>query len=155
MRQSARFVMAFVLAGFVGGTATDPPARAAAEACGAPFRVGQKTFKRLDARNTYVWVDDIQSNLRGGYSPFQIAVVVGSAYPPFRADTGRLERAAFDRLVGGAYGMTRSNGTVSEAAMRAGAAVSFESARQKYVLRVVSVNTSAGGEDAVTVKLCR
>jgi hypothetical protein len=118
--------------------------------------VPQKSFKRLDARNAYVWVDDIESNFRRGYAPFQMAVVVGTAYPPFRAETGRLERAGFDRLINGAYGVTRSNGTVSEAAVRSGgAAVSFTSAKQRFVLRVVSVNTSAGGEDAVTLKLCR
>ena len=154
MLPNAGLVAVVVLAGCVVGTAAQPAARLA-ETCGNPFRVGQKTFQRLDARNAYVWVDDIQSNFRGGYAPFQIAVVVGSAYPPFRADTGRLERSAFDKLIGGAYGMTRTNGTVSEAAMKTGAAVSFTSSRQRFVLRVVSVHTSAGGEDAVMLKLCR
>ena len=29
------------------------------ESCGQPFRVVQKSFKRLAAPNAYVWVDDI------------------------------------------------------------------------------------------------
>ncbi len=145
---------AVVLAGYVCGTAAPGAAALAAETCAAPLRVAQESFKRLDAPNTYVWVDDIVSNSRGGYAPFQIAVVVGAAYPPFRADAGRLDRAAFDRLMQGAYGVTRTMGTVSEAGVKSGTAMSFTSLKQAFVLRVVSVNPAAGGED-VTLKLCR
>lgn len=148
-------VTALALSGYLGGAVALPAAGLAVETCGTPFRVAQKSFKRLDAKNAYVWVDDIESGIRRGYSPFQIAVVVGSAYPPFRADEGRLERSAFESFVKGAYGITRTNGTVSEAAVKSGAAVSFTSAKQAFVLRVVSVNTSMGGEDAVMLKLCR
>jgi len=145
---------ALAIACYVGAAAPRAEGHAA-ETCAAPFRVAQKSFKRLDARNAYVWVDDIESNFRRGYAPFQIVVVVGSAYPPLRAEQGRLERRAFDSLIKGAYGVARTNGTVSEAAVKSGAAVSFTSARQAFVLRVVSVNTSAGGEDSVMLKLCR
>ena len=146
---------ALTLAGYVGGAAAPRAAGLAAETCAPPFRVAQKSFKRLDARNAYVWVDDIESTFRRGYAPFQIAVVVGSAYPPFRAEEGRLERPAFDSLIKGAYGVARTNGIVSEPAVKSGAAVSFTSARQAFVLRVVSVDTSPGGEDAVMLTLCR
>lgn len=149
--RSMVLVTALALVGSAGGSA----APRAAETCAAPFRVAQESFTRLDARNAYVWVDDIQSNVRGGYAPFQIAVVVGSAYPPFRAEAGRLERASFDKLISGAYGVARTNGTVSEAAVKSGAALSFTSAKDAFVLRVVSVSTSAGGDDAVMLKLCR
>ena len=145
--RSIGLVTALALAGSAAGSAAPP----AAETCAAPFRVVQESFTRLEARNAYVWVDDIQANGRGGYAPFQIAVVVGSAYPPFRAEAGRLERTAFDKLISGTYGATRTNGTVSEAGAR-NAAVPFTSAKEAFVLRVVSVNTSAGGDDAVTLK---
>jgi hypothetical protein len=153
--RSVGLLTALTIAGSAAGAAVPRDTGVTAETCSAPFRVAQKSFKRLDARNAYVWVDDIESNYRRGYAPFQIAVVVGSAYPPFRAETGRLERAAFDRLVNAAYGVTRTNGTVSEAAVKNGVAVPFTSAKERFVLRVVSVNTSAGGEDALTLKLCR
>jgi hypothetical protein len=151
--RTAALLTALALAGPVGPAS----ARAeglAAETCATPFRVGQKSFQRLEARNAYVWVDDIKSNFNR-YAPFQIAVVVGTAGPPFRAAAGRLERAAFDKLMAGAYGVTRKEGTVSEATVKSGAAVSFTSAKQAFVLRVVSVHPSRGGEDAVTLKLCR
>jgi len=126
-----------------------------AETCGSPFRVVQKSFKRLAAPNAYVWVDDIPSNARGGYSPFAISVVVGSAYPPFRAEEGKIEREAFESLMKSAYGVSRVNETVSEAAVGRGIAVAFTAAKIGYRLRVVSVQTSRGGDDALTVKLCK
>lgn len=154
MRKAGLFT-AFVLAAGIGAAAVAGAAGSAAETCGNPFRVAQKAFKRLDARNAYVWVDDIESNVRRGYAPFQMVVVVGRAFPPFRAETGRLDRKGFDKLMSGAYGMTRTNATVSEASVKSGAAVSFTTANQRFFLRVVSVNPSSGGEDAVTLKLCR
>ena len=93
--------------------------------------------------------------MSGGYGQFQIAVVVGSAYPPFRAEEGRLERNSFESLMKSAYGISRVNGTVSEAAVKTGVAVSFTAARVAYRLRVVSVQPSRGGDDALTVKLCK
>jgi hypothetical protein len=125
------------------------------ETCGQPFRVVQKSFKRLAAPNSYVWVDDIPSNMGGGYGPFQIAVIVGSAYPPFRAEEGRMERGSFESLMKNAYGVTRANGTVSEAAVKTGVAVPFTAAKIGYRLRVVSVQPSRAGDDALTVKLCK
>ena len=83
------------------------------------------------------------------------AVVVGSAYPPFRAEEGRLERGSFESLMKSAYGVSRTNGTVSEAAMKTGVAVSFTAARVGYRLRVVSVQPSRAGDDALTMKLCK
>ena len=119
----------------------------AAESCGQPFRVVQKSFKRL-AAPAYVWVDDIPSNMGGGCAPFQIAVVVGSAYPPFRAEEGRLERESFESLMKSVYGVSRTNGTVSEAALKTGVAVSFTAARVGYRLRVVSVQPSRAATTA-------
>jgi hypothetical protein len=139
----------------LGGVATSRAQGRGTETCGTPFRIPQKSFKRLDAPNAYVWVDDIESGMGRGYTPFQIAVVVGSAYPPFRAEQGRLERQGLDSLVKSGYGITRTNGTVSEAALKTGVAVSFTAARKPFVLRVVSVHPSTMGDDAVTLKLCR
>ncbi len=141
--------MAVLAAGLVGLT---PPA--AAETCGAPFRVLQKSFKRLDARNAYVWVDDIESS-GSRWKPFQIAVVVGTAYPPFKANEGRLTRTSFDSLMKNAYGVSRQDATISDAAMKDGVSVPFTAGKMPFVLRVDSVIPSTGGEDALTARLCR
>ena len=86
----------------------------------------------------------------------QIAVVVGSAYPPFRAEEGRIERQAFESLMKSAYGVTRANGTVSEAAVKTGRGRVVHGRSQiGYRLRVVSVQPSRAGDDALTVKLCK
>jgi len=121
--------------------------------CGSPVMVYENTFKRLDARNAYVWVDDISSDGRRSYKPFQIVVVVGTAYAPFRAEEGRLDRRGFDSLMKSAYGLTQSNGTVSDAGLARGIGIRFTSARQTFELRVASVNP--GRNDAVRLQLCR
>lgn len=137
-------------------TATLPlSAQAPAGSCGAPFQVAQNSFRRLSPRNAFVWVDGIQSGFTGGYSPFQVVVVVGSAYPPFNADQGRLDANGFARLMKGAYGVSRANATVSPAAVKTGLGVPFTAAQQRHVLRVVSVQASMSGNNAVTVMLCR
>lgn len=145
-----RVLSVAVLATGLGGQATP----AAAETCGAPFRVLQKSFKRLDARNAYVWVDDIESS-GSRWKPFQIAVVVGTAYPPFKASEGRLTRSSFDSLMKSAYGVSRQDATVSDTTMKSGVAVRFAAGKQAFVLRVDSVIPSSGGEDALMARLCR
>lgn len=141
--------VAVLAAGLIG---LAPPA--AAETCGAPFRVLQKSFKRLDARNAYVWVDDIESS-GSRWKPFQIAVIVGTAYPPFKASEGRLTRSSFDSLTKSAYGVSRQDATVSDAAMKSGMSLPFTAGKVPFVLRVDSVIPSAGGEDALTARLCQ
>jgi len=137
------------------GAASEPAAPSArvSQSCGSPLMVYENTFKRLEARNAYVWVDDIPSDGRRGYSQFQIIVVVGTAYPPFRADEGRLDRRGFTDLMKNAYGVLQSRGNVSDADMRRGIRIRFTSSRQNYELRVSGI--SLGRSDAVRVQLCR
>lgn len=150
-----RFGAATALALLLATATLALAAQAPGGPCGPPFRVAQSSFQRLAARNAFVWVDGIQSGFTGGYSPFQIVVVVGSAYPPFNADQGRLDAGGFARLMKGAYGVSRANATVSSAAVKTGVGVPFTAAQQKHVLRVVSVQASMSGANAVTVMLCR
>lgn len=150
-----RFGAVTALALLLATVAVPLSAQAPGGSCGAPFRVVQSSFQRLSARNAFVWVDGIQSGFTGGYSPFQIVVVVGSAYPPFNADQGRLDANGFARLMKSAYGVTRANATVSPAAVKTGLAVPFTAAQQKHILRVVSVQASMSGDSAVTAMVCR
>jgi hypothetical protein len=71
------------------------------------FDVLNKTFQRLSApakpwnaslANAFVWVDNINSRIFGGYEPFDVYILVGRIYPPFSSNNGRLTRDAFLRL---------------------------------------------------------
>lgn len=126
-----------------------------AQQCAAAFRIPHRSFRSLDARNSAVWIDAIDSIKQRPYVPFQIAVVVGSAYPPFKADSGRLDRVGFESLMRSAYGVTRANTMVSDAALKkAPVVVSFTSGKQPFSLKVLSV-TAGKGDSVVTLQLCR
>ena len=66
-----------------------------------------------------------------------------------------MERGSFESLMKNAYGVTRANATVSDAAIKTGVAVPFTAAKIGYRLRVVSVQPSRAGDDALTVRLCK
>ena len=76
-------------------------------------------------------------------------------HPPLKAESGRLDRSAFENLIKGAYGITRTVASLSETVVvKSSVSVSFKSAGKAFVLRVVSVNPSKGGDDATMLKLC-
>jgi hypothetical protein len=69
--------------------------------------VQNKTYQRLSTTpqpwnaaltNAYVWVDNIDSKLFGGYDPFDVYVLVGRIYPPFSTNIGKLSSGGFLRL---------------------------------------------------------
>ena len=122
---------------------------------GTPFEVPQKSFKQLATSGAYVWVDDIRTTVFSGYSPFRIEVVIGTAYPPFHADAGKLESKAFESLMSRAYGVKRTATTVSREAIGRGLEVPFTTGRQNFRLRVDAVKSSMAGEDKIVLKLCQ
>ena len=130
-----------------------PTANAEAQSC-PEFVVAQKSFREL-TKNAYVWVDDIESRFPTGYKPFELVVVVGGAYPPFGTREGKLERAAFERLMKTARLAARQPLRVSPEAVARGLEMAFQSGQTRYRLRVVKVSPVYMGVDKVTVQLCQ
>jgi hypothetical protein len=122
--------------------------------------LAQKSFARIDGlglRFTFVWVDDIQSKLVGGYDPFDLFVVAGKLYSPFEMSSGKLERSAFERLSGG-KGIDRFGPFKVPASFAANQPPTFPftSESKKYQLRATAVKPARfGGEDLVTIQVCR
>jgi hypothetical protein len=135
--------------------AAPQPGKAPAENCGTALDVPNKSFQALGppTRTSFVWVDDIASKLFGSYDPFEIYVVTGQVFPPFKATTGSLEREAFLRLTQGDYNARRT-GPLRLSAKGLPAELPFVEGKQSYRLRVTKVTASTFGSDLVTVQVC-
>lgn len=127
-----------------------------ASRCANPMRVENKSFRQLGApaRLAYVWVDDIGSNVFGGFDPFEIHVVTGQAYAPFQAASGPMERGAFLRLTQDAYNVRRHGPVRVSPQNRTTARLAFVNNRSRFVLKVTDVQTSLLGNDVVLLQLC-
>ena len=126
--------------------------------CSAEVRVMEKSFQQLPApaRNTYVWADDINSRIFGGYNPFPVYVLVGGAYSPFQASSGKLDRTSFEQVAQATYGAKRYGPmAVSPASVQNGSAVvTFTSGTLKISMKVLSVTSRFVSGDSMQVKLC-
>jgi hypothetical protein len=123
--------------------------------------LAQKMFLRLDGfdlKFTFVWVDDIRSKFVGGYYPFEVYVVTGRVYTPFEMQSGKLERAAFQRLSRPSRNIERFGPLTvpPQFSPSQPPALNFVSGTARYQVRVVGVKPSRfGGEDTVTIQVCR
>jgi len=136
-----------------------PPSRRAE--CLPARDLSQKSFVRIDGlglKFAFVWVDDIQSKLVGGYDPFDVFVVTGKIYSPFEMATGKLERDAFERLTKPGRNIDRFGPLTVPSAFPRGQAptLRFATASGKYQVRLTAVKPARfGGEDLVTYQVCR
>ena len=119
----------------------------------------EKSFQLLPSpsKYAYVWVDDIDSRLFGGYFPFPVYLLVGSAYSPFQAQTGRLDRATFEKLSQSTYNAKRVGPLfVSAANVQDGTAVlTFTSGNVTFLVKVLSVTSKLITGDSLQIQLCR
>ena len=129
--------------------------------CLAPIDLAQKSFARIDGlglRNTFIWVDDIQSKFVGGYDPFDVFVVTGKLYSPFQMPTGKLERRAFERLSQPDKSISRFGPFRVPASFSQSQPPTFRFTvdSKPYQLRTPAVKPGRfGGEGMVTIQLCR
>ena len=128
------------------------------------FSVKNKTYQRLSSsdtlsdallQNAYLWVDDIESKILGGWNPFKIYVVVGRIYPPFGSPTGKLARNDFERLI------TRDNvnnelfGPLQVPSQwQTTPKLTFKVGQSEFYLEVVQVQSVLVGDDSVEFRLC-
>ena len=126
--------------------------------CSAEVRVMEKSFQQLPApaRNAYVWADDINSRIFGGYNPFPVYVLVGGTYSPFQAPSGKLDRASFEKVAQATYGARRYGPiAVSPASVQNGSALlTFTSGTLRISMKVLSVTSKFVSGDSMQVKLC-
>jgi hypothetical protein len=129
--------------------------------CLPPADLTQKSFVRIDGlglKNTFVWVDDIQSKFVGGYDPFDVFVVTGKLYSPFEMSAGKLERSAFDRLSRPNKNIDRFGPFRVPASFAPAQPPTFRFSvdSKPYTLRTPTVKPARfGGEDIVTIQVCR
>ena len=123
--------------------------------------LAQKSFDRIDGlglKFAFVWVDDIQSKLVGGYDPFDVFVVTGKLFSPFEMPTGKLERGAFERLTKPGRNIERFGPFRVPATFPKGQppTLGFTTASGKYQVRMMAVKPARfGGEDLMTYQVCR
>jgi hypothetical protein len=136
-----------------------PPAQSAGD-CLPVMDVPQKSFARVEGlglKFAFVWIDDIGTTLVGGYDPFDLFVVTGRIYSPFEMPTGRLERAAFERLSTPSrnierFGPLRVPPSFSP---RQPPTLRFVYGSSRYQVRMMAVKPSRFGDDRVTLQVCR
>lgn len=158
---SAPLRVAVVAAGVLCATVRVEPASQASPYPKPPcsdVRVMEQSFQQLPnpSRNAYVWVDDIDSRILGGYHPFQVYVLMGGTYSPFQAKSGRLDRATFERLSKSTYnGTVIGPLTVTADSVQAGKAVlKFTSGGYTCVLKILSVTSRLFNGDALQLQMC-
>jgi hypothetical protein len=126
--------------------------------CSGAIGVPERSFQQLPspAKYAYVWVDDIDSKVFGGYNPFPVYVLVGGTYSPFQARSGKLDRTLFDKVSQAAYDAKRFGPLlVSSATVQNGRAVlGFTSGPRKLSIKVVGVTSRLVGEDSMQLQLC-
>jgi hypothetical protein len=128
--------------------------------CLASLELPQKSFRRLDGlglKFAFAWVDDIESKVLGGYSPFDLFIVTGRIFSPFELPRGTLERAAFERLSAPNQNIERTGPlrVPNSFSPAQPPALRFNNAGATYQLRVLAVKASRMGDDAVTIQVCR
>jgi hypothetical protein len=132
-----------------------------AQTCSSQFEVPDRTYYQLaqafpgypDLANAFVWLDDINSRLFGGYRPFDVFVIVGKNYPPFSASAGRLNRNDFDTIRG--YKSANNRFTKWSIEPKKLGPGDFIVGQKRYLLTVVEVrNAYLAQNDSITVKVC-
>jgi hypothetical protein len=103
------------------------------------------------AQRVYVYVPDVKSGWRGGYSSFQLWIVEGVYGKPFVKASGAMEEGDFNTI--------RKSRNVNATAVPVGEKTSSQRAsitvnNRRYTLEL-KVNTSIGGTDSVAVTVCR
>ncbi|MGE3277651.1 MAG: hypothetical protein AB7O67_21255 [Vicinamibacterales bacterium] len=129
--------------------------RAQEPPCATTMAVPGASFHRLDgrARHAYVWIDDIQTRFFVNYRPFDLFVLVGRTIPPFQAESGRLDRAGFERIAKASYN-TRQFGPLRvdpDTVADDSATLRFSAGGRPFTLSVLSV--SSGRRDGWTARL--
>jgi hypothetical protein len=128
--------------------------------CGAPIErehtVCQRCYEQFDSqefnKRVYVYVPDIKSKLLGGFDPFDLWIVEGIYGPPFLDYGGVFQQDKFEQLKNtGNVIATRI--PVDKNAL--GKAQPFKVGKSAFRIEPVRVETSYGGTDRVTLKICR
>jgi hypothetical protein len=150
------FSLALALVALLAALPSSVHAGQSGGACSPPLRVQNKSFQQLGppSKFAYVWVDDIGSKLFGGFDPFDIFVVTGTAYSPFQAVRGPMERGALMKLTSN-YNARRSEPLRVTPQNVPNARLPFTDLNGRFYLKVLQVEPSTLGKDVVTVQLCR
>ena len=118
--------------------------------------VCQRCYEQFDSqefnKRVYVYVPDIKSKLLGGFDPFDMWIVEGIYGPPFLDYGGVFQQDKFEQLKNtGNVIATRI--PVDKNAL--GKAQSFKVGKNAFRIEPIRVETSYGGTDRVTLRICR
>ena len=136
-------------------------APAVAQPCSDTFDVPDASYYQLaqawpgqaGLANAFVWIDDINSGIFGGYRSFNVYVIVGKNYPPFTAPAGKLNRNDFEAVKG--YRNANNTFIPWAIAPETPAQRAFTVAERQYVLTLVQVrNAYLSENDSIRLKVC-
>lgn len=136
------------------------PAGGQAVTCRQPLEtvtVCQRCYQELTSKpfaggRVFVYAPDIKSGFRRGFAPFKVWIVEGLYGKPFIKSSGTLDERAWEQIRSSRNVRTTSADVPEK---YTGQTVQFRISKETFVLEIMKVNTSWGGTDSVTVRVCR